>query len=268
MVKTAIKAVVAFALCALPMACAVDQAPTEQSPEGLFTETVTTDAIVARYHTAKVDLVLRARAHDGVIDSSISRGDGAILTQLTTPNAAGARADGLAPRIEVGRVFATERVAALKVNSEELTLLKAAYRDAADRLYGATAPLRDAQIRFVIGYHASILLRVSANATTPYTDGCTPCDEANEDPSVPFHCAEDHPDETYNPYGDGSGGGEEPTYAYGVWGYNLQGGDRGCCGNYSGECRFAHPICHAHDWACSSCGSRFFCGWQCKPDAQ
>jgi hypothetical protein len=48
-------------------------------------------------------------------------------------------------------------------------------------------------------------------------------------------------------------------YLYGA----DQGGDCGCCGNYSGLCYFCHLGCYMHDQECEGCG--FGCVPACVP---
>lgn len=43
-----------------------------------------------------------------------------------------------------------------------------------------------------------------------------------------------------------------------------QGGQCGCCGNYSGPCYYWSKVCLAHDYACQSCSPSWFCFSGCK----
>lgn len=45
----------------------------------------------------------------------------------------------------------------------------------------------------------------------------------------------------------------------------LCGGDCGCCGNYEGQCYYAHVMCYIHDFLCESCEPSWFCFSGCKP---
>lgn len=45
----------------------------------------------------------------------------------------------------------------------------------------------------------------------------------------------------------------------------LEGGDCGCCGNYSGHCWMTSIYCWEHDMLCQSCTPRWFCFSGCKP---
>lgn len=45
----------------------------------------------------------------------------------------------------------------------------------------------------------------------------------------------------------------------------LQGGDCGCCGNYSGMCWFSSTYCFLHDAACQTCTPSWYCLSGCKP---
>ena len=45
----------------------------------------------------------------------------------------------------------------------------------------------------------------------------------------------------------------------------LCGGDCGCCGNYEGQCYYAHVLCYAHDYLCESCDPGWFCFSGCQP---
>lgn len=49
-------------------------------------------------------------------------------------------------------------------------------------------------------------------------------------------------------------------------GWNIYGGDWGCCGNYGGCCKYAALGCYLHDAACSPCcgGGHWLCGPYCK----
>lgn len=47
----------------------------------------------------------------------------------------------------------------------------------------------------------------------------------------------------------------------------LCGGDCGCCGNYIGQCYYAHGGCFIHDYLCESCTPRWFCFSGCKPSS-
>lgn len=42
-----------------------------------------------------------------------------------------------------------------------------------------------------------------------------------------------------------------------------QGGQCGCCGNYSGPCIYWSTICLIHDYQCQSCSPRWYCGPTC-----
>lgn len=46
-----------------------------------------------------------------------------------------------------------------------------------------------------------------------------------------------------------------------------QGSDHGCCGNYSGNCWYWHPVCYVHDVMCTNCEPAWFCLSGCVPDA-
>lgn len=45
----------------------------------------------------------------------------------------------------------------------------------------------------------------------------------------------------------------------------LCGGDCGCCGNYEGQCYYAHIFCYGHDYLCESCDPGWFCFSGCQP---
>ena len=47
----------------------------------------------------------------------------------------------------------------------------------------------------------------------------------------------------------------------------LYGTDYGCCGNYSGCCKFAHYTCYLHDIKCKCCEPKIFCGPSCRKDS-
>lgn len=55
------------------------------------------------------------------------------------------------------------------------------------------------------------------------------------------------------------------TYFWEIATIFLDGTDCGCCGNYQGQCYYAHPLCAVHDWLCESCSPELFCFSGCVP---
>ena len=47
--------------------------------------------------------------------------------------------------------------------------------------------------------------------------------------------------------------------------FNGLGSSWGCCGNYSGYCTHANPVCYIHDYLCQRCG-HWLCFPGCRPD--
>ena len=46
----------------------------------------------------------------------------------------------------------------------------------------------------------------------------------------------------------------------------MYGRDYGCCGNYSGCCKFASYACYRHDIMCRCCESKILCLPGCRKD--
>lgn len=287
------------AMLALGAGCstrASDPAPQVQV-EGLSTVSVTPTSIVARYHSAKMDLVMTAQVVGDEVRSTIARPDGTVLTEVNVPNGANVQNAAVPARVRTAVDAAVSRFRTLKVTPGQLALMRAVYDDAVERSYLATESIGRGQLRFALNYHTSVLKAVLIEDKSPYyamtTDTAldcydcggtttttstytpsygTPCQEYYNDPNIPFHYEEDHPADsttmsTYDSVNSTTSTTSEVSTAtpYLRW---LQGSDWGCCGNYAGNCYYAHLACYAHDAICTQCKPSWFCFSGCKPDAR
>jgi len=210
------------------------------------------------------ELRLNAELKNGTVVSTISRGDGTLLSDLTIPNG-GRIIPGLDAIVTEAALRLAPRLASVGINDKgrQLDLLEV-YDSMAQALFDATAMLGRAQLRYALPYHTSVL-RTSYRLVQAGACGVNVCNPSPEYlyGVAAFRCAEDVYAEAALLNRVVVADNAEPTAMYPC--LNTQGGDWGCCGNYSGQCWYCATACLVHDMLCTNC-AHWYCGSGCVSD--
>ncbi len=139
--------------------------------------------------------------------------------------------------------------------------LSTIYQRFADNLYRCTQSLGVSPLRFSVMYHVSIIGTAERVCKVEHTPLCTPSPEYVYSNEQLFICREDI---EYIIFGRQAFQTSENKQCNNKLGWNLEGKDTCCCGDYPGCCLFAHKFCCWHDFVCSCC-QHWYCGGFCKP---